>query len=400
MTDDHLNKTPSSLGYRMPAEWEKHEAVWLSWPYDDTDYPNGLGTVHNTYIQIIKAISNSETVNLLVKDNSTKKYIEELLKKENIEQRGAATKWSCRSGEQTKKTSTLCIRSCKKQELTAPKKNKFLQSNSIDKEKIIFHHFNYMDIWIRDYGPIFVVNQNEKKLAMTHWIFNAWGEKYEELKNDTIVPSIINQSLKIHCYTPGIILEGGSIDVNGKGTLITTEQCLLNEKRNPDLSKKEIEFFLMKYLGVKKTIWLKGGIAGDDTDGHVDNIARFVNQVTLLCAYEDDKDDENCSILKNNYEILENSTDQDGNKFNIIKLPMPGYVSDGETRLPASYANFYIGNDVLLVPVFGHENDQKAMGIIQDCFPTRTTVGIHCVDLVHGLGTIHCISQQQPAISS
>ena len=255
-----------------------------------------------------------------------------------------------------------------------------------------------MDIWIRDYGPIFIVNQNEKQLAMTHWIFNAWGEKYEELKNDTIVPSIINQSLKIPCYTPGIILEGGSIDVNGKGTLITTEQCLLNEKRNPNLSKKEIEYCLMEHLGVKKVIWLKEGVAGDDTDGHVDNIARFVNPVTLLCAYENDDEDENCAILKNNYAILKSSTDQDGNKFNIIKLPMPGFVGYGKTRLPASYANFYIGNDVVLVPVFGHKNDQKALDIIQDCFPTRATVGIHCVDLLHGLGTIHCISQQQPAV--
>ncbi len=204
--------------------------------------------------------------------------------------------------------------------------------------------------------------------------------------------------MKIPCFTPGIILEGGSIDVNGKGTLITTEQCLLNKKRNPDLSKKEIEFFLMEYLGVKKVIWLKEGIAGDDTDGHVDDIGRFVNPFTLLCAYEDDKDDENHAILKNNYDILKNSTDQDGNRFNIIKLPMPGFVGDGERRLPASYANFYIGNDVVLVPVFGHENDQKALNIVQDCFPTRKAVGIHCFDLVHGLGTIHCVSQQQPAI--
>lgn len=351
MTDDHFNKTPSSSGYRMPAEWEKHEAIWLSWPHDPTDYPNGLDNIHKTYIQIIKAIFNSEKVNLIVKNSSAKKNVEELLKKENI-----------------------------------------------DRDKITFHFFNYMDIWIRDYGPIFIVNQNENKLAMTHWIFNAWGEKYEELKNDTIIPSLINQSMKIPCFTPGIILEGGSVDANGKGTLITTEQCLLNKKRNPNLSKKEIEFFLMEYLMGEKIIWLKQGIAGDDTDGHVDDIGRFVNPFTLLCAYEDDKDDENYTILKNNYDILKNSTDQDGNRFKIIKLPMPGFVGDGGKRLPASYANFYIGNDVVLVPVFGHENDQKALNVVQDCFPTRKVVGIHCFDLVHGLGTIHCVSQQQPAI--
>ncbi len=352
MNKKYFNKTPASLGYRMPAEWEKHEAIWLSWPYDSTDYFNRLDIVQKTYIQIIKAILNSEKVNLIVKNSPAKKNVEELLKKENI-----------------------------------------------DREKISFHFFNYMDIWIRDYGPIFIVNQNEKKLAMTHWIFNAWGEKYEELKNDTIIPSLINQSLKIPCFTPGIILEGGSIDVNGKGTLITTEQCLLNEKRNPNLSKKEIELFLMKFLMVKKVIWLKKGIAGDDTDGHVDDIGRFVDPCTLLCTYEDDKNDENYENLKNNYDVLKNSTDQDGNRFNVIKLPMPGFVGDRERRLPASYANFYIGNDAVLVPVFGHENDQKALNIVQDCFPTRKAVGIHCFDLLHGLGTIHCVSQQQPAIS-
>ena len=351
MTAVHLDKTPSSSGYRMPAEWEKHEAIWLSWPHDAADYLHRLDNVHKTYIEIIKSIFNSEKVNLIVKNSLTKKNVKELLKKENI-----------------------------------------------DRGKITFHILNYMDIWIRDYGPIFIVNQNEKRLAMTHWIFNAWGEKYEELKNDTVIPSLINQSLKIPCFTPGIILEGGSVDANGKGTLITTEQCLLNKKRNPNLSKKEIEFFLMEYLMGEKIIWLKQGIAGDDTDGHVDDIGRFVNPFTLLCAYEDDKDDENYTILKNNYDILKNSTDQDGNRFKIIKLPMPGFVGDGGKRLPASYANFYIGNDVVLVPVFDHENDQKALNVVQDCFPTRKVVGIHCFDLVHGLGTIHCVSQQQPAI--
>ncbi|MDP6625107.1 MAG: agmatine deiminase family protein [Nitrospinota bacterium] len=343
--------TPSSLKYRMPAEWEEHEAIWLSWPHDSTDYPNGLDKVQETYIQIIKAISIFERVKLCVKDNGLINKVKGLLRKENVEL-----------------------------------------------GNIVFHVINYNDIWIRDYGPIFIVNQNEKKLAMTHWIFNAWGDKYVELKNDTIIPSIINQSMKIPCFTPGIVLEGGSIDVNGKGTLITTKQCLLNERRNPNLSGKEIEFCLMEFLGVEKIIWLNEGIAGDDTDGHIDDIARFVNPTTLLCAYENDKDDENHDILKNNYEILKKSTDQNGNKFTIIKLPMPGFVGDKKARLPATYTNFYIGNNVVLVPVFGHKNDQFAMDIIQDCFPTRKIVGIDCLELVHGLGTIHCISQQQPAI--
>ena len=335
----------------MPAEWEKHDAVWLAWPYDPAAFPNKLAKVQKTYLQIIIAISNSEKVNLIVKDNTIKKTVKELLIKEKA-----------------------------------------------DINEIVFHVFNYADIWTRDYGPIFLVNEKEKKLAMTHWIFNAWGEKYEELMNDTEIPACINQFLNIPYFSPGIVLEGGSIDVNGRGTLITTEQCLLNKNRNPNLSKQGIEHFLIEYLGVNNIIWLKKGVAGDDTDGHVDDIARFVNPSTIFCAYEEDKNDINHPVLKNNYDILLRSTDQDGNKLNIIKLPMPGTVKDGKDRLPASYANFYIGNNAVLVPVFGHDNDQKALGIIQDMFPSRKAIGINCVDLVYGLGTIHCISQQQPAI--
>lgn len=348
--NSYFKNTPAALGYRMPAEWEKHEAIWLSWPHDSTDFSNRFDEVHKTYLRIIKTISNCETVNLLVKDNQTKKEIEDLFKKEKI-----------------------------------------------DMERITFHVFHFADIWIRDYGPIFVINQN--KLAMTDWIFNAWGEKFKQLLNDTNIPGLISQTLNIPCFSPDMVLEGGSIDVNGKGTLITTEQCLLNKNRNPNLSKQEIEKYLMEYLGARKILWLKKGIEGDDTDGHVDDIARFVNPTTLLCAFEDDKDDENYSILKNNFEILQNSSDQDGNKLNIVKLPMPGFIGADKNRLPASYANFYIGNNAVLVPVFGHENDRKALDTIQNCFPTRKTIGIHCVDLLYGGGVIHCISQQQPAMS-
>ncbi len=341
-------KTPLELGYRMPAEWEKHDAIWLSWPHDPVTFPDRVKKVEGIYAQIISAIHESERVNLFVKDREMKERVELLLS-----EKGA------------------------------------------DPEKITFHVHKYADVWFRDYGPIFLTNK--KNLAMAHWIFNAWGGKYEELAKDTKIPEIINQKMELPYFKPGIVLEGGSIDVNGKGTLLTTEQCLLNKNRNPALGKKEIETYLKSYLGVSHIIWLKEGIVGDDTDGHIDDIARFVGPATVLCAYEDDETDENHGILKENYELLLKSKDQDGNKLKIIKLPMPGFVGDGKGRLPASYANFYIGNKTVLVPVFGHKNDNKALDIIQSAFPNRKIVGINCSDLVYGLGTIHCISQQQPA---
>jgi agmatine deiminase len=202
---------------------------------------------------------------------------------------------------------------------------------------------------------------------------------------------------------PGIILEGGSIDVNGIGTLLTTEQCLLHHGRNPSFSKRDIETYLMNYLGVSHIIWLKSGILGDDTDGHIDNLARFVNPRTVFCAYEEDEEDENYSILKDNYQTLLKSKDQDGDNLNVIKLPMPNPIQRvvrGESiRLPASYLNFYIANKVVLVPTFQHKNDQIAIRIIKDSFPDRKVIGIHCSDLLYGLGTIHCITQQQPAVA-
>jgi agmatine deiminase len=193
------------------------------------------------------------------------------------------------------------------------------------------------------------------------------------------------------------VLEGGSIEVNGMGTLLTTEQCLLNKNRNPHLTRMEIEDTLRAYLGVTHVLWMKKGIEGDDTDGHIDDIARFVDPATVLCVYEEDRNDANYPILHENYEILRRAKDQDGNRLNVVKLPTPGFVGDPGGRLPASYANFYIGNRVVLVPVFGHPNDKKAMEIIQNRFPDRKIVGIDASDLVHGLGAFHCISQQQPA---
>ena len=253
--------------------------------------------------------------------------------------------------------------------------------------------FDYADVWFRDYGPIFV--RNTKELAMVHWKFNSWGEKYEELLKDAQIPNIIGQEMKLPCFEPGIVLEGGSIDVNGLGTLLTTEQCLLNKNRNACLPKEQVEKYLEDYLGVNHVIWLRSGIAGDDTDGHVDDLARFVNPTTIVCAYED-SDDENGKALKQNYQILCQSTDQNGKQLNIIKLPMPGNVEYKRKRLPASYTNFYIGNKTVLVPTFKSEKDKAALSILQKLFPERKVVGIDCRDLICGFGAIHCISQQQP----
>ncbi len=339
--------TPRELGYCMPAEWSKHEAIWLAWPHDPTTFTSGVEKVEETFVQIISLLHKDEFVNLFVKDQFMQHKVSELLR-----------------------------------------------SHGVDLNRIRFFEFGYADVWFRDYGPIFV--KRDTDLAMVHWTFNSWGEKYEELMKDAEIPHEINKVMQLPCFEPGIVLEGGSIDVNGKGTLLTTEQCLLNKNRNACLKKEEIEKFLKDYLGVTNIIWLKNGIAGDDTDGHVDDLARFVNPTTVVSGY-DEGDDENSEALRKNYQLLCQSTDQNGRKLRVIKLPMPGNVAYDGKRLPASYTNFYIGNRTVLVPTFESEKDKVAMSILQKFFPKRKVVGVNCIDLICGFGAIHCISQQQPA---
>lgn len=350
-----LSETPKSMGYFMPAEWEKHESTWMSWPHDPLTFPNRIKKVESTYIKMILALSKNENINLFVTDLKMKERVRKLFKRKGI-----------------------------------------------DLHKIRFHVWNYADVWFRDYGPVFVLNKEKKQIAFVHWIFNAWGEKYKDLMRDTQIPDIISDRLQINNFRPAIVLEGGSVDVNGQGTLLTTEQCLLNSNRNPHLSKDEIEKFLLNYFGASNVIWLKGGVAGDDTDGHIDNLARFVNPRTVLCAFEEDVNDENHRILKANHEALLQSTDQDGKKLKIIKVPMPpatrSTVRGEKTRLPASYLNFYVANKVVLVPTFKHKNDRAALRIIQSQFPSRKVIGIDCSDLIYGMGAIHCIMQQQPLL--
>ncbi len=350
-----LNDAPRKLGYVMPAEWERHDATWLAWPHDPETFPRRVKRVEKIYLEMIEALHRGEKVCLFVRDPKTKARVTELLRQRRI-----------------------------------------------NLESIDLHVWDYADVWFRDYGPIFLVNKNKGGMAIVHWIFNAWGEKYKDLIRDTQIPYIISREMKLAYCRPGMVLEGGAVDVNGEGTLMTTEQCLFHEGRNPYLSKSDIESYLKDYLGASHIIWLKSGIAGDDTDGHIDNLARFVNPRTVLCAYEENEKDENYSVLVDNYHTLLGSKDQDGNKLNVIKMPMPNpilrVVRGKKMRLPASYLNFYIANKVVLVPIFGDEKDNLALRIIRGQFPQRRVIGINCTDLLYGLGTVHCVTQQQPAI--
>jgi agmatine deiminase len=271
-----------------------------------------------------------------------------------------------------------------------------LRAAEVDFSRVTLRTITYSDVWIRDYGPTFIRNPALEKTAMVRWDFNAWGGKYDDQIADGRVAGDMNRWLDLPVFLPGIILEGGSIDTNGRGTILTTRSCLLNPNRNPKLTRDEIEDYLKEDLGATKIIWLNRGVAGDDTDGHIDDLARFVSPGTVVCAYEDNPADENYAALKENYEILKGATDQENKPLTVIKLPMPDpVVYDGE-RCPASYTNFYIGNTVVIVPVFDDPHDETALAIIRDLFPDRTVVGVNARAMVEGSGTFHCATQQQP----
>ena len=345
-------QTPAALGYRMPAEWHRHSATWLTWPKDPETWPDRVAQVEEIFLQMMAALAANERVNLLVDDGETE---------QNVRRR--------------------CT---------------FLGS-----ENIRFYRIQTVDSWIRDYGPNFLLN-DRGELAYNDWLFNAWGNKYEELKKDNSIPARLESLLNIPRFEPGIVMEGGSIEVNGAGCLLTTEQCLLNPNRNPRLDRAEIEQYLKDYVGVQKVVWLGDGIVGDDTDGHIDDIARFVSPTTIVCVVEDDPADANYKLLQDNLDRLRYMTDAQGQAFEILTLPMPGTISGKSSitrdleRLPASYANFYIANGVVLAPVFGHANDARVLETIRGVFPNRRVVGINCEPLVWGMGTIHCVTQQQP----
>ncbi len=345
---------PAKLGFYMPAEWHPHEATWLSWPKDPETWPDRVPQAQEIFLKMMRAVSANEKINLLVDDE--------------------------------------------KAEMSVRSRCKFAGAQNIR-----FIRMLTVDSWVRDYGPNFLIS-DDGRLAYNDWVFNAWGNKYEELKRDNSVPAQLESILNVPRFEPGIVMEGGSIEVNGAGVVLTTEQCLLNRNRNPHLSRAEIEQYLKDYLGAAKVLWLGEGIVGDDTDGHIDDIARFVSPTTIVCAVEDDPLDANYEILQDNLKRLKRMTGADGRQFEIVTLPMPGIVGGQSTdarnldRLPASYANFYIANSVVLAPIFGHQNDSRAIETLQRLFPTRRVVSINCEPLVWGMGTIHCVTQQQPKI--
>ena len=284
---------------------------------------------------------------------------------------------------------------------TRSRVRELLKKAGVHPGRVHFHVWDYADVWFRDYGPTFVVNRDLQKIAIVQWRFNAWGGKYPSLLKDGNVPYFMSERLGVGLFMPGIILEGGAIDVNGRGTVLTTEQCLLNPNRNPGLLKHDMESYLADFLGARHVIWLKCGLAGDHTDGHIDNLARFVDPTTVVCAFEKDTGDENYSTLKQNYDALKQSVDQNGQLLHVIRLPMPpaihATIEGKKQRVAASYTNFLIANQVVLVPTFGHPNDQKAQAILREFFPDRAVVGIDCSEIIYGGGTLHCISQQQPS---
>jgi agmatine deiminase len=340
--------TPRNRGFHMPAEWEPHEAVWISWPHNQATFPH-LTDVENACYAFIQAVHASERVEIFV-------------------------------------PSAVIHRKVRAR----------LREMGTDLSKVVLHTSEYSDVWIRDYGPTFLVNRALGKTALVRWNFNAWGNKYEDQIRDGKIPHTMNRRLLLPIFEPSIVLEGGSIDVNGRGTVITTRACLLNPNRNPALTADQIEEKLREYLGIEKVIWLNDGIVGDDTDGHIDDIARFVGPSTVVCAYETDISDANYPALHDNYEILRQSSDQDGKPLTVIRLPMPAKVADSDERYPASYTNFYIGNTVVVVPVFSDPHDAEALRIIQEIFPDRTVAGIDARAIVEGYGAFHCATQQQP----
>jgi agmatine deiminase len=266
--------------------------------------------------------------------------------------------------------------------------------------RVFFHHIPTNDAWCRDHGPIFIQRDRDggREQAIVDWGFNAWGGKYPPFDLDDIVPTRIGAELGLRVFAPGIVMEGGSLDVNGRGTLLTTESCLLNPNRNPGLDRREIERYLVDYLGVRRILWLGDGIEGDDTDGHVDDLTRFTDPRTVVTVVEDDPADSNYAPLRDNLERLRSMRDQDGEPFRIVTLPMPRPLEHEGQRLPASYANFYVANGVVLLPTYDPARDETARLTLQELFPTRRVVGIDCTDLVWGLGAIHCVTQQWPAV--
>lgn len=340
--------TPKQLGFSFPAEWHKHKATWLSYPHNENSWPGKIETIYPSYNLFIKELAQVEQVHINILDENQKIWAENELKK-----------------------------------------------ISCNMSNVFFHSFKTNDAWIRDHGPAFVLNGKEK--AIVNWNYNAWGGKYPA-ELDNLIPEQIADYLDLSSFEPGIVMEGGSVDFNGVGDLLTTEACLLNDNRNPELSREEIEDKLREFYGVENILWLKDGIDGDDTDGHVDDLTRFVNEDTVVTMVEPDKNDDNYEVLKENLDLLSKMRLNNGKQVNVVELVMPARVEYEEQRLPASYANFYIANDKVIMPLYKCDQDEKAFLTLESVFKDRKIVGIDSTDIIWGLGSFHCLSQQEPEI--
>ena len=360
-----FDKTPASLGYSFPPEWHPHAATWFSWPRPEgISFPDKYHTVPENLARIMREIAPRERVEINVPNAN----YEHLVRRQ-------------------------------------------LHEHGCPADNIFFHHIKTNESWCRDHGPAFVLKPTNRQnganrkngdsppfsAAIVDWGFNAWGGKYPPYDDDDAVPTQIARELKLPVFYPGIVMEGGAVDFNGAGTVLTTSSCLLNKNRNPNLNKLQIEQFLKDYYGQSHVAWLGDGITGDDTDGHIDDLARFINPTTIVIAVEEDPKDENFHILQDNLKRLRKLKDQDGNRFRIVEIPMPGVVEHDGQRLPATYVNFYFVNGALLVPTYRHKtNDRVALETLQQNLPGHKVIGIDCVELIWGLGAIHCLTQQQP----
>jgi agmatine deiminase len=346
---DPMTKTPAALGYRMPAEWEPHAATWLSWPRrEGISFPDSFDRVLPALRAMVEALIESEQVCINICDGVHEAEARAVL-------------------------------------------------DGLSMERVTFYRIPTNEPWCRDHGPIFLTRNADPRVAIVDWDYNAWGGKYPPCDLDEVVPTRAGQFLHLPVFYPRMILEGGSIEVNGAGALLTTESCLLNPNRNPSLGRTEIEQRLRDYFGVQDILWLGEGIDGDDTDGHIDDLARFVSENTVVTVVEENREDKNYEPLQENLARLRQMKVEQG-EIEIVTLPMPKKIVREGQRLPASYANFYIAYSCLLLPTFADPNDEIALSILQKLFPDRRVIGIDCRELIWGLGTFHCLTQQQPAV--
>ena len=340
------SQTPVSLGYRWPAEWEPHAATWLAWPHNRETWPGKFDAIGPVWTELVRVLAEHETVNILA------------------------------GGDTVMRQATAMVGSL---------------------SNVVLHDIATNDAWARDFGPVFLQHAGGGATAVVDWKYNAWGGKYPPFDKDNAVPARVARAVDLRRFSVDLVLEAGAIDGNGRGTILASHACLFHSNRNPGVPREAMEQAFVEFLGAKKILWVTGELAGDDTDGHVDQLVRFVGPRAVVVATESDATDENYQPLLDLHRQVVRMTDQDGATLSIVPLPLPRAVHYGGRRLPASYVNFYVANSVVIVPQFDDPADQLALDVLAAQFPTRRIVGIRAVDLVWGLGAFHCVTQQQPA---